>query len=457
VFDFLYSKEGKLRRSAAQWLEMAERVRDYRRDQLNEAQMLKLQTATGDLQARLKEKAGVPVLTKAIEKLEVVMREVGGRIYPATSLVENVDFFLVAAIVILGMRAYFVQPFKIPTNSMYPTYYGMTHQLDKPGQETNLARMAWRTLTLGAWHYSVKAPQEGELMLPVFADGPMAGQMAFTQKPGRNFFVFPSVDREFRFGVGDQEVSLTVPGPGTGTEDFRYDRALDEMLATQGDRGKIFRAYNQAVHTPAEPEVHQTEMEVLFRGQRNRQRVWWLPTGRMVKRGEPILSFDILTGDMLFVDRITYNFFPPKVGQGFVFHTRQIPGIGVDQYYVKRLVGVSGDVMEVRKPVPKGSDGESVKIGDTDGQLFRNGQPISGADAFNKNANKEGLYPGYTASGLLEFGQTLKVPDKMFFAMGDNSPYSSDGRVWGFIPDKEVVGRPLFIYYPITSRWGLAK
>ena len=31
-----------------------------------------------------------------------------------------------AAIVILGIRTYFVQPFKIPTNSMWPTYYGMT-------------------------------------------------------------------------------------------------------------------------------------------------------------------------------------------------------------------------------------------------------------------------------------------------------------------------------------------
>jgi len=442
-----------LRRSAAQWLEMAERVRDYRRDQLTEAQVLKLQIATGDLQARLKEKAGVPILTKAIEKLEAVMREVGGRIYPATSLVENVDFFLVAAIVILGMRAYFVQPFKIPTNSMWPTYYGMTHELDKPGQETNLARMAWRTLTLGAWHYSVKAPQDGELMLPVFADG----QLAFTQKAGRSFFIMPSIDREFRFAVGDQEVALTVPGPGTGTEDFRYDRALDEMLEAQADRTKLSRAFTQLIRTPADPGVKQTEMEVTFRGQRSPKPVFWLPTGRMVKRGEPILSFDILTGDMLFVDRLTYNFFPPKVGQGFVFHTRQIPGIGVDQYYVKRLVGLPGDELEVRRPTHMGANGVQTQTGSQNGLLYRNSRPISGADAFVMNANKVGLYRGYTAGGLLEFGQTLKVPDKMFFAMGDNSQNSSDGRVWGFIPDKEVVGRPLFIYYPITSRWGLAK
>ena len=49
------------------------------------------------------------------------MRRTGGAIYPKTALIENVEFFLVAAIVILGIRTYFVQPFKIPTNSMWPT------------------------------------------------------------------------------------------------------------------------------------------------------------------------------------------------------------------------------------------------------------------------------------------------------------------------------------------------
>ena len=44
-----------------------------------------------------------------------------------------------------------------------------------------------------------------------------------------------------------------------------------------------------------------------------------------------------------------------------------------------------------------------------------------------------------------------------FFAMGDNSPNSADGRVWGFVPAMDVVGRPLFVYYPFTSHWGPAR
>jgi signal peptidase I len=32
-----------------------------------------------------------------------------------------------------------------------------------------------------------------------------------------------------------------------------------------------------------------------------------------------------------------------------------------------------------------------------------------------------------------------------------------DGRYWGFVPAKDAVGRPLFIYFPFTRRWGPAR
>jgi signal peptidase I len=41
--------------------------------------------------------------------------------------------------------------------------------------------------------------------------------------------------------------------------------------------------------------------------------------------------------------------------------------------------------------------------------------------------------------------------------MGDNSGNSADGRYWGFVPAADVIGRPLFIYYPFTRRWGPAR
>jgi signal peptidase I len=53
-------------------------------------------------------------------------------------------------------------------------------------------------------------------------------------------------------------------------------------------------------------------------------------------------------------------------------------------------------------------------------------------------------------------GATVKIGADQYLALGDNSANSLDGRYWGTVPAKDVVGRPLFIYYPFTKRWGPA-
>lgn len=111
-------------------------------------------------------------LKPAIEHLEEP-RWYGGAIYPKSALVENVEFFLVAAIVILGIRTYFIQPFKIPTNSMWPTYNGMTpeafpRRADEPGYVMNAARF----LAFGAQPKRVDATSAGEVLIPVSGAGP---------------------------------------------------------------------------------------------------------------------------------------------------------------------------------------------------------------------------------------------------------------------------------------------
>lgn len=453
MFDFLLSEEKKMRRHAANWLEVAERVYNFRRDLLPPAQVQQLVAATGDLKLRLKDKADASKLKMAIEKLEDVLRQTGGRIYPTSSLVENVEFFLVAAIVILGLRAYFVQPFKIPTNSMWPTYYGMTHELIKTGEEPGVLGRIGRLLAFGATHYAVQAPADGEVMVPVlrYSDGEM--HMISSQKPGRALGVFPTMMREYTFSVNGALTTLEVPG------DFDFERVLDEAFG--GARRPFTKVLSEQFARTTE---HETSMVTIRSGgRRYDQRVYWVPLGKTVKRGEPIVSFDILTGDLLFVDRITYNFFPPKVGQGFVFKTENIhspamstvDGEQIRQYYIKRLVGLPGDKLEIRTPrfIRDGAGDPA----DPAAQLYRNGAPITGAEAFTANSRKDGMYPGYTNGGLLAIGQVAEVPANSYMALGDNSPRSQDSRFWGFVPDKDVVGKPLFIYYPLTRRWGLAR
>src|SRR6187455_96322 len=135
MFGLFASQEKKMRDNAGNWLELAEKVFHFRRDVLAPAQVDELQSRRSELQGLLKDRAGAEKLKLGIERLEEVMRRSGGAIYPKTALIENVEFFLVAAIVILGIRTYFVQPFKIPTNSMWPTYNGMTPQVFKTAAE----------------------------------------------------------------------------------------------------------------------------------------------------------------------------------------------------------------------------------------------------------------------------------------------------------------------------------
>ncbi|HVW21165.1 MAG TPA: signal peptidase I [Opitutaceae bacterium] len=433
----LFSGERKMRSAAENWLELAEKVRRYRRDRLSAAELEDLAARQAELRRRLREGSDAGALKLAIESLEEVLHRTGGAIYPKSSVAENVDFFLVAAIVILGVRAYFVQPFKIPTNSMWPTYYGMTPEnFPPPGPAPSWPARVGRLLAFGAMPKEAVAPRSGEISAQfVVSDDTVLPSMPYTVKPGHKWLVIPTQVLEYTFYVDGQPATVRVP---LDFEDF--DQVVIQTFF--GDKEGFDR------HVQAVLRAGALRREYFPRGDGMAYAVVTLPLGRTVRAGEPIVRFDVMTGDQLFVDRFSYHFVPPKVGQGFVFRTDVIPHIHRNDYYIKRLVGVPGDVLQVHPPV-----------------LYRNGAPITGAAAFDLNARRAGLYRGYfygpepsppDTLGLLRAGQTLKVPPGHYFAMGDNSLLSSDGRYWGFVPDEAVIGRPLFIYYPFTRRWGPA-
>ena len=413
-FDWLtsfFSVEGKMRANAHNWLELADKIHHYRRDELAAKDLADLQQKREGLRSLVRERVDASRLKLGVEALEGVMRRTGGKIYPKSTVQEYIEFFLVAAIVVIGIKAYFVQPFKIPTNSMWPSYNGMTPYVYKnPADSPSSIAKLGRFLAYDAQHKELIAPDSGKITIPVFANS--GGYLYFEKRPGRKWGIFPATVREYVFYVGEESVRLQVP------EDFDFDLAFREAFGYSADQ----------------------LAELALRSRRGDYNYRFVEIDRSVVRGKPFLSFDILTGDCLFVDRISYHFVSPKVGDGFVFRTGNIPGIGVDQYYIKRLVGVPGDKIEIRDPV-----------------LYRNGQPITGADAFVKNGLREGKYSGYRNIGSLSSGSEVDVPNDGFLALGDNSSNSRDGRYWGFVPRKDVVGRPIFVYYPFTRHWGASR
>jgi signal peptidase I len=440
MFGFFDSQEKKMRDNAANWLELAAKVWNYRRDRLTAKESDELVGRREELRCLLRERADAARLKLGIESLEAVLGRTGGAIYPKTSLVENVEFFLVAAIVILGIRTYFVQPFKIPTNSMWPTYYGMTAENLPPGSAApNPVVGVFRFLAYGARRHTVLAPRDGQVTVPLVFRGDKPS-LAYTLRDGRSWFVFPARFKEYTFYVDGEPASVQVPADFSGFDEvvFRTFFPDDAALGSQIERAR----------EAGEIEVMRQRLDENLGGEYEALRV---PLGRSVRAGEPIVRFDILTGDQLFVDRVSYNFVRPRPGQGFVFRTDNIPEImrayGA-QYYIKRLVGAPGDRIEIRQPV-----------------VYRNGAPITGSEAFGLNARRVSPYKGYFNASReadprfsqLFKGETVTVPDNAYLALGDNSQDSFDGRFWGFVPAKDVVGRPLFIYYPITRRWGTSK
>jgi signal peptidase I len=52
---------------------------------------------------------------------------------------------------------------------------------------------------------------------------------------------------------------------------------------------------------------------------------------------------------------------------------------------------------------------------------------------------------------------TVKIPEKRYWAQGDNSYHSSDSRDWGTVPQENIMGRGVFVYWPFGAHWGRIK
>jgi len=138
----------------------------------------------------------------------------------------------------------------------------------------------------------------------------------------------------------------------------------------------------------------------------------------------------LLIGDRILVAKFIYgikipftnlrilDFNKPKVGDIFVF--KPPPRAGKTQSFIKRIVGVPGDVIEVR-----------------DGNLYRNGALVEGEYYIKRHQYPESP----------QFLPPVKVPPEHVFAMGDNRDRSSDSRVWGFVPIENIKGRAFFTYW----------
>src|SRR5690606_17410103 len=110
MFSQKYIKEGKL------LLKGVKKFVNYKRDVLPPEKVAEIEASCQSFRAALKEKNKAEVETRAVE-----LQRLCERASPIPSLPgfrENVEVFFVAIVIALGIRTYFLQPFKIPTGSM---------------------------------------------------------------------------------------------------------------------------------------------------------------------------------------------------------------------------------------------------------------------------------------------------------------------------------------------------
>ena len=406
----------------------ARKFLNYKRDLLEEEKIAGIEEARDKLLKAIKE--GNRDQAREAEKL--VNKACEGalpRYRRPNALQENIEVFFVAIVIALGIRAYFLQPFRIPTGSMRPTLNGIIgHQLEREKFPAFHVK-AWQAVTGGRKyiHKKLSAGEKRYIRTHPTRRDPRGMPLPYIEQRQKLQF-FTETTIHFEDGVE----KISAPRS-----------ALEKM-------GALDREHLQ--HSPD--------------GSR-----WWLAPNTVV-------SGYTTSGDLVLVDKVSYNFRRPRRGEVFVFDTRGIEGIqqrsnspqGAGSHYIKRLVGVPGDSLEVvgsdlyvdKKPAEEKEIRQVMR-----GEGRHDGWPGYQLAASEGRARWERFLddPGdvlelksredQMAAGMGGIEATLR---REYAAMGDNTRNSLDSRYWGPVRDYNLVGPALFSLWPLSSgHWGLIK
>lgn len=120
----------------------------------------------------------------------------------------------------------------------------------------------------------------------------------------------------------------------------------------------------------------------------------------------------IKVGDRILANKLVYRFRMPERGEVVIFNPPK--GVG-DQPFVKRVIGLPGDIVEVQN-----------------GNIYINGS----------------VFEVKTATATTYSYGPMNVPPGYLFVLGDNRNTSFDSHCWGFLPLKNVIGEGVLIFWP---------
>jgi signal peptidase I len=392
-------------RKAGELADVVNKILNHQRDRLSAEAVATVESGLRDFHALIRSGADSEAIKTGMASLEKAANE-QLKPYPNAGLRENLVMFLEIAILIVGSRAFLVQPMVIPTGSAQPTLWGITSQ-DLRGQSAfqvpSFPMRLWERWIDGVSYYQITAKDDCTV-------------------------------------VGVSRTSFT---PG-----LRFKLPMLNCVEVRTDRG------NHRIWFP--PENHHQHLGFILTSRMGDIR----PYG--VKGGESIVKARVVTGDHLFVERVTYNFRRPHRGETIVFRSERHPGMTEDTHYIKRLVGLGG---------------ERIRIGD-DRHTYINGRKLTTNDygfsqvfAFDPAVPPQSdHYSGHVNGTVWQRttgfpGPTYNFPDDQtevtvrpghLICFGDNTMNSGDSRIWGQsdFPQERVIGKSCFVFWPFTKRFG---
>lgn len=179
-------------------------------------------------------------------------------------------------------------------------------------------------------------------------------------------------------------------------EEITFEKTPEEVPFPQEPPGRTKRMLVEAFQTIVLALIFYFAIDT-FIGRVQVQNISMLPT--------------LHEGQFLMVDRFAYRKGDFERGDIVIFHNPTNP----DEDYIKRLIGIPGDVIEVEN-----------------GEMRVNGE----------------LQVEPYISGSPQYAGEWTVPEGYLFVLGDNRNSSYDSHSWGYLPQENVIGKAIVIYWP---------